>query len=83
MAQLINLEPRPARFCRGGEPDALGYRSPPPGPDGCPPEAPWLFDASRPGNSNAGHDFPWRFEEAQQPENRAALQDLLEYLKTF
>ncbi len=86
LAQLINLEVRPGRFCRGAEPydpAAVGYASPPPGPQGCPPEAPWLFDAARDGNSNAGHDFPWPHEEAQTPEHRAALGDLIEYLKTF
>ncbi len=86
LAQLLNLEPRPQRFCRGGEPYdpwVVGYRSPAPGPNGCPPEASWLFDTTKPGNSNAGHDFPWRYDEAQKPENRAELLDLMEYLKTF
>lgn len=86
LAQLLHLERRPAQFCRGGEPydpSVLGHGSPRPGFNGCPPEAPWLFDAAKPGNSNAGHDYPWSYAQAQRPENRAALQDLLEYLKTF
>lgn len=86
LAQLLHLERRPAQFCRGDEPydpSALGYNSPRPGFNGCPPEAPWLFDTVKPGNSNAGHDYPWRYAEAQRPENRAALSDLLEYLKRF
>ena len=86
LAQLLHLERRPARFCRGDEPydpAVLGYDAPPPGFNGCPAHAPWLFDVTQPGNSNAGHDYPWTYVEAQIPENRAALRDLLEYLKTF
>jgi hypothetical protein len=86
LAQLLHLEERPDRFCRGSEPydpGVLGFRSPQPVAGRCPPEAPWLFDTTRPGNSNGGHDYPFTPQEAQLPENQAALRNLLVYLKTF
>lgn len=81
LAQLINLKERPAVFYRGGrdpyDPNDVGllvgekedrarY---------------YKFDTKLPGNSNAGHDYPWKYRGPGWDE--AALRDLLEYLKTF
>lgn len=85
LRQLINLDARPAVFCRGEnvyDPEAVGYVTPPPDAGGrCPDRLPFRFDTALPGNSNAGHDFPWRYDD---PDRKVeALQDLLEYLKTL
>ena len=81
MAQLINLDPRPDRFCRGNavyDPVKMGYVAP--APD-CPPETPFLFDTTAEGNSNAGHDYPWAYDDpARDPEK---LRQLLAYLTTL
>jgi hypothetical protein len=81
LAQLINLKERPAVFYRGGrdpydvkdvglvvgdKEDAGRY---------------YKFDTKLLGNSNAGHDYPWKYRGPGWDEN--ALTDLLEYLKTF
>ncbi|MGB0411474.1 MAG: di-heme-cytochrome C peroxidase [Pikeienuella sp.] len=81
MAQLLHLEPRPSRFCRGAnpyDPDALGLKAPT-GP--CPPEMAFRYDTAAPGNSAAGHDYPYAPDQAGAHE--AELRDLLEYLKTL
>jgi mono/diheme cytochrome c family protein len=85
LAQLINLEPRAPVFCRGNnayDPLSVGLVAPAPPADApCPPLLPFRFDAGAPGNSNAGHDFPWAWNDpARDPER---LRDLLEYLKTL
>jgi mono/diheme cytochrome c family protein len=81
LAQLINLRKRPEVFYRGGrdpydardvgllvgeKEDATHY---------------YKFDTRLPGNSNAGHDYPWKYRGTGWDEG--ALLDLLEYLKTF
>lgn len=81
LAQLINLEERPARFCRGAnvyDPVAVGYAAPAPENDSCPPETPFLFDAARRGNANTGHDYPWAWDDPAR--DRQALRALLAYL---
>ena len=87
MRQLINLDPRPARFCRGEnvyDPDAMGYVAPEvPVGGGCDnPRLPFLFDTKLPGNSAAGHDFPWAFD-ALDDAKRQDLEALMAYLKTL
>ncbi|MCA8927396.1 MAG: cytochrome c [Alphaproteobacteria bacterium] len=86
MAQLLNLEPRPTRFCRGQnvyDPDALGYVTPAPVDGKCAdPRQAFLFDTTVRGNGNQGHDYPWKPEELND-ERRAELRALLAYLKTI
>ena len=87
MRQLIHLDPRPARFCRGEnvyDPDAMGLVAPevPEGASCENPRQPFLFDTSQPGNSAAGHDFPWRPEELDA-QRRQELEALMAYLKTL
>ena len=81
MAQLINLDPRPDQFCRGNaayDPEKMGYVAP---SGDCPPEIAFSFDVSAKGNSNAGHDYPWAYDDpARDPEK---LRQLLAYLKTL
>ena len=80
LAELINLEPRRDVFYRGRnlyDPVAVGFVS---------PSAPdalryFEFDTSRPGNSNAGHDYPWPYDSPDRDE--AQLRDLLEFLRSF
>ncbi|MES0100666.1 hypothetical protein [Mesorhizobium sp. M0019] len=83
MRQLINLDRRPETFCRGRnqyDPIAVGLIAPVVGDDGrCPEALPFLFDTKAAGNSNLGHDYPWRYDDPARDGN--ALRDLLEYLK--
>jgi len=80
LAELINLQPRRTLFYRGAnnyDPVAAGLVA---------PEVPdarryYRFDTRRPGNSNAGHDFPWPYHGPGW--DQAALEDLLAYLKTI
>ncbi len=85
LAELINLKPRPARFCRGDndyDPDDVGIvASEQPAGVPCPADRPFLFDAAQIGNGNRGHDFPWAWNDAGR--DPAKLRDLLEYLKTL
>lgn len=86
LRQLINLESRPTAFCRGEnvyDPDAVGYITSSPDPTGrcADNRTPFRFDTSIAGNSNAGHDFPWRYDDPRRDVND--LQNLLEYLKTL
>jgi len=83
LRQLIGLDPRQDAFCRGDnpyDPDAVGIVALPPGKDGCPADFGFLFDTRAPGNSNAGHNFPWA---RPTPAQREQLTDLLEYLKSL
>jgi mono/diheme cytochrome c family protein len=83
MAQLLHLEPRPEAFCRGAnpyDPQAVGLRAVT-GP--CPPETAFRFDTSAPGNSAAGHNYPYALSEAQAQAHQSELRDLLDYLKTL
>jgi len=80
LAQLINLEPRPAVFYRGRaefDPVGVGILAPNQ-PD---QNRYFRYDASAPGNSNNGHDYPWAYHGPGWDEE--ALKDLLEYLKTL
>jgi cytochrome c5 len=85
LRELINLDQRPPVFCRGQnvyDPDAIGYVAPSPDAQGkCPPRLPFRFDTSLPGNSNAGHDYPWRYDGPARDKDK--LEDLLAYLKTL
>ncbi|HKO08960.1 MAG TPA: hypothetical protein VJ487_14710 [Alphaproteobacteria bacterium] len=79
--QLIGLDERPTRFCRGDagyDPIAIGVIAPPPGANGCDSKAPFLFDTTQPGNSNAGHLHPPPGTVA-----REELEALLAYVGTL
>jgi RoxA-like, cytochrome c-like len=81
MRELIGLDPRPSRFCRGTagyDPGAMGIVAPPPGPKGCGGKTYFLFETSQPGNSNAGHWFP-----KPGAVSRADLEALLAYVGTL
>jgi cytochrome c peroxidase len=80
LAELINLEPRRQVFYRGKnayDTRKVGLLS----PDKPDADHYYRFDTSLPGNHSAGHDYPWRYRGPGW--DRAALEDLLEYLKTF
>jgi hypothetical protein len=83
MRQLIGLDPRPEIFCRGDnvyDPEVLGLVAPAPVNGACPPELGFKYDTRLPGNSNAGHLYPWA---KPTPAQRLQLADLLEYLKSL
>ena len=86
MAQLLNLEERPDRFCRGEnvyDPDVLGYVTPAPEGGECTdPRQAFLFDTTIRGNGNQGHNYPWKPEELNE-ERRDELRALMAYLKTI
>lgn len=80
LAELINLEPRPDVYYRGAnnyDPVDAGLIVPT-APDS---KRYFRFDASIPGNSNRGHDYPWAYKGPGW--NETDLKDLLEYLKTL
>ena len=88
LSQLLNLEARPGRFCRGRnriDPEKLGIVAPPPSADGtCPAEYPFLFDTAADGNANTGHAFPaWAFDDDLSDEERGRLEDLMAYLRAL
>ena len=75
---LLHPEQRPARFSVGNrefDPAKVGYRA---GLDAAGPNI-WVFDTSKPGNSNIGHTGD--AFGTTLPEDQKA--DLLEYLKTL
>jgi hypothetical protein len=80
LAELINLKPRRAVFYRGQnlyDPDDVGLSA----PDKPDERRYFKFDTAEPGNSNAGHDYPWRYQgPGWDPK---ILNDLLQYLKTL
>ena len=80
LAELINLKPRRTVVYRGAnlyDPIDVGLASP------LQPETAiyYRFDTNMRGNSNQGHDYPWAFHGPGW--NQAALEDLLEFLKTM
>ncbi|WP_304608577.1 c-type cytochrome [Inquilinus sp. Marseille-Q2685] len=78
---LIGLEDRPTRFCRGRagyDPAAVGLAVVEPVDGHCPPQAGFLFDTEKPGNSNKGHEYPPR-DAVPRPD----LEALLAYLGTL
>lgn len=80
LAQVIQLEPRPAVFYRGSnlyDPAQAGLAA---GPAGDAANY-FAYRTSDPGNSNKGHDYPWVHRGPGWDEQ--ALKDLLEYLKTL
>jgi hypothetical protein len=83
MADLINLKERPHKaFLRGRhvyDPQLLGLK----GSDKADAACYFLFDPNAPGNSNKGHDYPWRYQDKANGWNEDNLKDLLEYLKTI
>lgn len=87
LRQLLNLDERPVRFCRGDneyDRDAVGLKAPAPVDGTCPAAIPFLFDTGLPGNSSRGHDKPYSREEVEQdPAKREELEALIAYLKTL
>jgi hypothetical protein len=84
LAQLINLEPRPAKFLRGFNSYDVknsGLVTPASVDDNLKSQIFWMFDVSVPGNFNTGHNYPWAFDDPAK-DNEKLLQ-LLEYLKTL
>ncbi len=80
LAELINLQPRPATFYRGAnlyDVRNLGLIAPA-RPDS---RRYFKYDTTAYGNSNRGHDYPWPYNGRGW--DRGALTDLLEYLKTI
>lgn len=80
LAELINLEPRRPAFYRGWntyDTERAGFAS----PSARDKLRYFRFDTSAPGNSNAGHDYPWAIDDPQR--DPGALADLLAYLKTL
>ena len=80
LAELLNLKPRRPLFYRGDniyDPTDVGLIA----PDQPDPKRYFQFDTTRPGNSNRGHDYPWRYQGPGW--NQADLVDLLEFLKTL
>lgn len=78
LSALIGLTPRETQFCRGDngyDTETIGLRIVRPRDGKCDGRTPFLFDATRPGNSNAGHDYP-----APQTVSQPDLQALLAYL---
>jgi hypothetical protein len=80
LAELINLEPRRDVFYRGANnyDPVKGGLAAPDVPDA---KRYYRFDTRRPGNTNTGHDYPWRYRGPGW--DQAALEDLLAYLKTI
>jgi hypothetical protein len=84
LSQLINLEPRPAKFLRGFnayDVEKAGLIAPASRDDDPKSQVFWLFDVTAPGNSNAGHNYPWALDDPSR--DREKLLQLLEYLKTL
>jgi hypothetical protein len=80
LAELINAKPRRAVFYRGAnnyDPAAAGLVA----PDAPDAKRYYRFDTTRFGNSNAGHDYPWKYQGPGW--DPAALADLLAYMKTL
>ena len=78
LAELINLKPRRTVFYRGREEydlknvGLIGADSP--------DESHYFrLETSMKGNSNRGHDYPWKADSAERDARQ--LEDLLEYLK--
>ncbi len=85
MRQLINLDERLPKFCRGDniyDPATMGFITEAPDSNGvCPPRQPFVFDTTARGNSNKGHDYPWPYQGEGWDEQK--LTNLLAYLKTL
>ncbi len=80
MAELINLKPRREVFYRGDnvyDPIDLGLIA----PDQPDVRHYYEMDTRRDGNSRKGHDYPWPYQGPGW--DKAALEDLLEYMKTL
>ncbi|MFQ4146003.1 hypothetical protein [Chlorogloeopsis sp. ULAP02] len=80
LAELINLKPRREIFYRGDnlyDPIDVGLASPTEPNE----KTYYKLDTHALGNSNKGHDYPWPYQGAGW--DKAALEDLLEYLKTL
>lgn len=80
LAELINLEKRRRVFYRGQnryDIHRIGLAS----PDQPTSEVYFRFDTSVRGNSNRGHDYPWRFDDPDRDEE--VLTGILEFLKTL
>ncbi|RMF38312.1 MAG: hypothetical protein D6754_07785 [Alphaproteobacteria bacterium] len=85
LRQLLNLEDRPDRFCRGRnryDPQAVGLVAPAPKDGVCAEPTPFLFDTTQRGNSNRGHDYPYtRAEVLADPARAERLEKILLYMR--
>ena len=83
LAELIHLRPRRDVFYRGThlfDPQGVGLKAPAQADE----FHYFRFDARERGNSNRGHDYPWKPRpEGWTDDQRRDLEDLLEYLKTI
>ena len=80
LAELINLKKRRDVFYRGAniyDPVDVGFRS----PDAADARNYFKFDSTIRGNSNKGHDYPWKYDDKLR--DVGELTALLEYLKTL
>lgn len=80
LAELINLKPRREVYYRGAnwyDPIDVGLSS----SDQPETHVYYKFDTRSRGNSNQGHDYPWAYQGPGW--DKAALEDLLEFLKTL
>ncbi|HUG37691.1 MAG TPA: cytochrome c, partial [Candidatus Limnocylindrales bacterium] len=79
LAELINLEPRRDVIFRGRnlyDVERVGFASPRQADE----KRYFRFDTAAPGNSNAGHDYPWAYDDPARDGDD--LRALLAYLKT-
>jgi hypothetical protein len=88
LAELINLEERRPLFYRGAnayDTQRLGLNAPTGKEHVAKDHRQYFaFDTAVLGNSNQGHDYPWKWEEVRQdPQKQNELRALLEYLKTL
>jgi hypothetical protein len=85
LRQLIGLDDRQSHFCRGAnvyDPESVGLVAPAwDEPSDCPADLAFPFDTGLPGNSNAGHRYPWPPKQAG--DHREELEALLAYLRTL
>lgn len=84
LAQLLHIEDRPKVFCRGAnpyDPGDIGITAPSGTAVQCPDEMAFRYDTNAPGNSAAGHDYPYAAGEAAL--HKDELRDLLAYLTTL
>jgi hypothetical protein len=80
MRELINLDRRRSSFYRGSnlyDISKVGLFS----QENADSDCEWRFDTSYRGNSNLGHDYPWPYSDNLSNDQKAQLEDLLEYTK--
>jgi hypothetical protein len=84
LAQLINRDPRPSQSLRGFnayDVKNVGLVAPQSMEGPLKDQVYWMFEVTEQGNSNAGHNYPWAFDDPSKDKEK--LDQLLEYLKTL